>query len=177
MIKNLEQQLSKTVVAFKDELAGIRANRPTSKLVEDIRVDYLGQKLPIKQLGSISIVPPREIQISIWDKTVVDATVKAIEQASIGVNPSVSGGLIRINLPPLSQERRQELVKLVKQLAETYRIRVRSLRDDCNKEIKKNEQIREDERFDQLKEIQDMIDGANEEIGLILENKVKEIEE
>jgi len=176
-MEQLKQKLDEILQSFKRELAGIRANRPTPKLVEDIKVDYLGQQLPIKQVASISIAPPREIHISVWDKNNVNAVTKAIEQASIGITPSVSGNLVIVSLPPLSQERRQELIKVVKQLTEACRIRVRAFRDEHNKETKRDDQLREDERFDQLKRIQELVDGANDEVGLALENKIKEIQE
>lgn len=173
---NYLEQLEKIVSLFKDELVAIRANRPTPKLVEDIKVDYMGQSLPLKQVASISIVPPREIQVSVWDKNNIDNVVKAIEQSNVGINPSVGGNLIRINLPPLSQERRQELVKLVGQISENYRIRIRSLRDDYNKQIK-NSEGGEDERFEQQEQLQKSVDESNEKIKELLKNKIKEIEE
>ncbi len=178
-IKNLEKGLDDVALRFKEEVAGIRGNRPTTKLVEDIKVDYFGQKLPIKQLGSISVVLPREIQISVWDGGAVAAVAKAIESASIGINPSVQGNLIRVNLPPLSEERRKELIKLVGSLAEKYRIQIRSLRDDYNKKIKKAEsedEINEDDKFKFLGRIQKAVDAANGNIENYLGNKIKEIE-
>ena len=114
------EELANTAQHFKEEVGGIRSNRPTPKLVEDIKVDYLDQQLPIKQLASISIVPPREIQISAWDVQAAPLIGKAIEAANIGVTANVQGNIIRINLPPLSEERRAELIMLIKNIAEEH---------------------------------------------------------
>lgn len=179
-IKNLEEELKKIIESFKSELGGIRTNRPTTKLIEDIKVDYFDQKVPIKQIGSIGIVPPREIQISVWDKAAVSRVSKAIEEANIGVTPNVQGNTVRIILPPLSEERRGELIKLIGKISETYRIRARSLRDDFNKKIKKSEEggeLREDEKFKAQEKIQELINKTNENIDDFLENKTKEIKE
>lgn len=172
----LENKLNSLVNGFKEELSGIRANRPTPKLVEDIKVDYLGQKLPIKQLGSIGIAPPRCIQIIVWDKNAVASIAKAIEEAEIGAMPSIQDNVIRISLPPLTEERRRELIKLVKKIAENVRIKIRFLRDEYNKIVKKSE-LREDERFKRLEDIQETVDKANKKIEELLDNKIKEIQE
>ena len=179
-IKNLEEELKKILETFRGELMGIRTNRPTAKLIEDIKVDYFDQKVPIKQLGSIGIVPPREIQVNVWDKTAVGRVAKAIEEANIGITPNVQGSIVRIILPPLSEERRKDLIKLIGKISETYRIRVRSLRDDSNKKIKKLEgdgDLREDEKFKAQEKIQELVNKANQNIDEILENKTKEIKE
>lgn len=179
-IKRLETDLKKIVDGLKDELGGIRTNRPTTKLIEDIRVDYLGQKMPIKQLGSISVAPPREIQVTVWDKNAAGPLAKAIEESGIGVSPNVQGNIVRINLPPLTEERRKDLIKLVGKMAENYRVRVRSLRDDYNKRARKSEEegeLREDEKFKAQKKIQEFVDKSNGEIEAMLENKTNEIKE
>ena len=174
-LKRLEQQLSALVLKFKEGLAGIRANRPTTKLVEDIKVDYFGQFLTVKQLGSISIIPPREIVISCWDKNAVASVAKAIEGAHLGLSVVIDGSLVRINLPILTDERRKELVKLVSGLAEKQRIAVRMLRDDFNKIAKANPD--EDLREYLKKQIQDLVDKTNKNIEEILKAKEREIRE
>ena len=179
-LKGLEKKISETLQYLKSQLGGMRGNRPSPMLVEDILVDYFGQKMPIKQLGSISIVPPREIQISCWDKQAVSAAVKAIESSNLNVGANTDGNLIRINLPPLSSERRQGLIKVIKKESEETRIRIRNLRDEENKKINFSEQegeINEDDKFRLKEENQKMIDKANKDIEAILENKIKEIEE
>ncbi|KKQ22333.1 MAG: Ribosome-recycling factor [Candidatus Wolfebacteria bacterium GW2011_GWC1_37_10] len=180
MVKELENKISESVKHFKESLAVIRSGRPSPKLLEDIQADYFGQKMPIKQLGSISIAPPREIQVSVWDKQAVVAASKAIEAANLGVSVNIDGNLIRVNLPALSTERRQELIKVAKKETEEARIKIRHLRDEANKKISSKEEageISEDDKFKFKEEIQKAVDKANKEIDEILANKTKEIEE
>lgn len=174
-----QEQIKKAVAAFKNEISGIRSNRPTGKLVEDIKVDYFGQQLLIKQLASIGVVPPREIHISVWDKNAVAPVAKAIEAASIGAGANIQGNTVIVNLPPLSEERRKEMVKLAKSVSEEHRIRVRSLRDDCNKKVRQAEadkSIAEDAKFKLQDKIQKEVDRANQEIEKSLNSKIAEIE-
>ncbi len=179
-VDEFDGKISGILKFFKEQIAGIRSGRPSAKLVEDIVVDYFGQKLPVKQLGSISVIPPREIQISIWDNQAVNSAAKAIESSGLNVAANIDGNLIRINLPPLSNERRHELVKLVKKEAEEARIKIRHLRDERNKGIGRQEEegeIGEDQKFKLKEDTQKTVDKANEEIEKILGNKIKEIEE
>ena len=180
ILKDLENHINKAIEYFKEQLSAIRGSRPTPKLVEDIPVDYFGQKLSIKQLGSINIVPPREIQISAWDKQSLSNVAKAIESSNLNLSVNIEGNLIRINLPPLSQERREELIKVVKKEAEETKIKIRSLRDEALKKIKhqtEEGEITEDDKFKFKEEIQGLTDKTNEEIAKIMENKIKEINE
>jgi len=178
-VKELAAGLAKIVDGLKGELAGIRSNRPTAKLVEDIKIDYFGQKLPLKQLASISVVPPREIQVSVWDKNAAGAVSKAIEEAKIGASVGLQENLVRVSLPPLSDERRQELVKLVKSIAENFRIRVRGLRDEINKKVRQAEEqkaISEDQRFKLQEQVQKSVGKANNDIEELIKNKIREIQ-
>lgn len=180
ILGELEKQIKEAIEYLKSQLGPIRGGRPTPKLVEDISVDYYGQKLSIKQMGAISVLPPREIQISVWDKNAVGAVSKAIETSNLNVNANTEGNLIRINLPPLSEERRQEFIKLVKKEAEGVKIRIRSARDEANKKTAKDfdeGKLTEDEKFKSKEKIQEIVDKANEEVENILEGKIKEIEE
>lgn len=177
---DLENKISESIKHFKEQIAAIRGNRPNPKLVEDILVDYSGQKLSVKQLGSISVVLPNGIQISVWDKQTVGGIVKAIESSNLNVSASADGNSIRINLPPLSSERRQELIKVVKKEAEEAKIKIRHLRDEANKKINRQAdegEITEDDKFKFKKDAQKAVDKGNEEIEKILGNKIKEIEE
>lgn len=179
-IQELSVDLSKTIGNLKDELSGVRANRPSPKLVEDIKVDYYGQLLPLKQLGSVSVVPPRGLQITLWDGNAVQPAAKAIESSNVGVTPNIQGNTIHLNLPTLTAERRQELVKLVKSISENHRIRVRSLRDDYNKKIKAAadaKTISDDQKFKFLEQIQNKINQTNKDIETLLDNKINEIQE
>lgn len=179
-MQDLQLKLSEIIKHFKEQMAGIRGGRPNPKLIEDISVEYFGQKLTVKQLGSIGIVPPTTIQISAWDKGAVSAIAKAIESSNLNVSANTEGNLIRINLPPLSSERRQELIKIAKKEAEESKIKIRHSRDEINKKINlqaEEGEITEDDKFKLKEEIQKTIDKTNEEIEKILENKIKEIEE
>ena len=129
---------AKTIVdALHKELGSFRTNRPTSALVEDLKVNYFDQLTPLKQLASINIIPPREINIQVWDKSAVNNVIKAIETSSLGLSASADGNAIRVHLPELSEERRGELIKFIKKMTEEYRIRLRHLRDETNKTIQK----------------------------------------
>jgi len=172
--KDIEQKTKAIFDALRQEIVSIRTNRPTAKLVEDIKADYFGQQTPIKQLASISIVPPREIDISVWDKNALAPVVKAIESSNLGVTANVDGNLIRINLPPLTDERRKELTKLIKGIVEQSRIKIRAMRDEANKKTK---DAPEDQKFKLKEKIQDIVDKTNKEIEAMLAAKIKEIEE
>lgn len=175
-----QKRTSFIVEALKKEISSLRSNRPTSKLVEDIKVEYFDQLLPIKQLASISIVPPREIDINVWDKNAVSPVIKAIENSPIGLTANTDGSLIRLNLPPLSEERRQELIKAAKKITEDFRIQIRHARDEFNKLIAQEEKdglITEDQLFKQKTEIQKITDSANQEIEKSLNDKVRELSE
>lgn len=177
-LKFLDAKLKSSVEALKNEFQTIRSGRPSPRMVEDIKVDMYGQQMPIKALGSISVIPPREIQISLWDSSSVSAVAKAIETSSLNVTANTDGNLIRINLPQLTDERRKELEKVIKKMTEETRIRVRGAREEANKEIKKMEEgseLSEDAAFKQKEEVQKMVDKTNEEIEKNLENKLKEI--
>lgn len=172
-LKNFEKYLHDVMEKFKSEIGGIRANRPTTKLVEDIQVDYFDQKMAVKQLGSVAIVPPRGITITFWDQGVIGPAAKAIETSGLGLSVAVEGKTIRLNLPPLTDERRREIIKFIKAMAETSRIRIRSLRDDINKKAKALAD--EDQKFKTLKRVQEIVDKQNEAIEAALENKIREI--
>lgn len=177
MDKNLEQKLKSLVEALRSEFQTIRSGRPSPRMVEDIKVEVYGQQMPVKALGSISVVPPREIDVSVWDKSALAGVAKAIE-SSLNVSANTDGNLIRINLPQLTDERKKEFEKVVRKMTEETRIKVRSVRDEANKEVKKAEadkEISEDAAFKQKEEIQKSVDKTNKEIETLLENKLKEI--
>jgi len=180
MVQDLEQKIKESLEYLKSQFAAVRGGRPSPKLVEDISIDYFGQRMPIKQAGSISVNPPREILISVWDRQAVSIVAKAIESSNLNVSANTDGNLIRINLPPLSAERRQELAKVVKKESEEARIKIRSLRDEVNKKIRQREEngeITEDQELKLKEQIQKSIDKANKDIEEMLEKKIKEIEE
>lgn len=180
IFKQIEKQIRAVCDAFRKEIAGVRANRPNTAIVEDIKVSYYDQPTPIKHLGTVSVVPPREIHIQVWDKSAVQAVAKAVEMASLGFSANVDGSIVRIFLPELSEERREELIKLVKKIAEQHRVHIRQVRDEGNRDIQKmfdDGLCGEDDRFKGRERVQKMVDAANKEIDVDCEAKIKEIKE
>jgi ribosome recycling factor len=178
MIEEFKKQTTTIVSEFKREIAGIRTNRPSPGLIEDIKVSYYGQFVPIKHVGSVGVTPPRELHVQVWDGSAVGLVSKAIESSSLGLSPQVEGNTVRVFLPELSEERRDEFTKHVKKTAEQYRIELRHARDEANKDIQKRldeSEITEDGRFKEREDVQKVIDKANEEIEVLLEEKIKEI--
>lgn len=177
-LKDFERRLQEISKKLLDEFLSLRTNRPSTKLVEDIKVDYYGQMLPIKALGSISINPPREVTISVWDKNALAPVSKAIETSGIGMTPNIDGNTIRLNLPQLTEERREELSKLVKKTAEEAKIKVRLARDAILKAVKENEEqgnLNQGEKYKLKEAVQKIVDKINEDMDGIMENKVGEI--
>lgn len=180
IIKELEQKMAGLVEFLKQELMGVRANRPSPRLVEEIPVEAYGQRMTIKQVGAISIQPPSSILIMVWDKDIVNTVAKAIESSNLSVVANTDGTTIRINLPALTDERRKEIIKMVKKEVEETKIKVRSLREDENKRVTREEEagtITEDEKFKLKEQIQAVVDRVNKELDQMLEKKIAEIME
>lgn len=175
-IKKCEAELRVILDHARADIGGIRTNRPTPKLVEDIAVEQYGERMTVKQVASIMVSPPHELLVNVWDKSAVPGVVKAIEAVGLGLSVAVDGQVIRLHLPPLHDERRKELVKLVKSMVEKERIKMRSARDDANKKIKAMESD-EDMIFFLKEEVQKLVDAANKELDALTAAKVKEIEE
>jgi len=178
ILEKFKKETVLLVESFKKEIMAVRGNRPSPVLVENLKVDYFGQSLLVKQLGSISIAPPREIDIGVWDKNAIPAVVKAVETAGFSAN--YEDKLIRIHLPPLNEERRQEMVKIVKKTGEGFRIQLRNHRDETNKEVARSfeaKELNEDQKFKLKENIQKNVDFVNQEIENILAKKIKELEE
>lgn len=176
--KELEQKMTSLIEFVRQDLMGVRSNRPSPRLVEDIRVEVYGQQMTVRQVGAISIQPPASILISVWDKDSVSAVAKAIESSSLNVVANVDGTTIRINLPALTDERRKEIIKMVKKEIEEAKIKVRSLRDDENKRIAREAEegnLTEDEKFRLKEQIQATVDKGNKELDQLLEKKTQEI--
>jgi ribosome recycling factor len=172
-LKELEYKLDKLIEQLKDELSTIRTNRPTPKLIENIEVEYAGQQVSIKQLGSIGVELPRSLVVNPWSKETTPQIAKAIEGAKLGVTASVQGNIIRVVLPELTEERRQELSKITKNIAEKIKIHMRTLRDEVNKKI--NNEPDEDQKFRNKEKLQNMVDSFNKGIDSLVENKLNEL--
>lgn len=177
-LKNFEGELRSLAERLKEDLKMIRSNRPSVELVEGIRVNIYEQQMTIQQLGSISLQPPRDIMITVWDKNAAGAVSKAIEDAKIGLSVSNDGNVIRASLPVLTDERKAELSKLVRKNVEEMRIQVRNKRDEAMKRIKAakdGKEINEDQEFKAKEKLQKQVEDANGQIEKLLENKLKEI--
>ncbi len=179
-LKELEMSLKGAIDAFREELQGVRSNRPSVDFLENIKVNCYDQMMTIKQLGSLSMRPPRDIEIQTWDKNTIQPIMKAIEDAKIGLSVSNDGNIVRASLPVLTDERRKELSKLAGKITETAKIRLRNQRDESIKKFKTAEEKKEateDDFFQAKEKTQKFIDDANHKIEEMLENKIKEIEE
>ena len=180
VIAELQDNQNKTLEAFKRELNRVRTGRANLAVLEPVRVEYYGSKVPLNQVASISIPDARLIAIKPWDKSSIPEIEKAINIAEIGLTPQNDGELVRLPIPSLTEERRKELVKQTKKLAENAKVGVRNHRRDSNdflKEAEKGKDISEDDKKHGLERIQKQTDKAIEKIDEILANKEKEIME
>jgi ribosome recycling factor len=178
--KDLEAALTGVTARLKEELGQIRGNRPSPDMIQNIRISLYDQQLTIRELGSLSVLPPRTIQITVWDPGAVGPVMKAIDDAHLGLSTNSDGTTVRATLSPLGDERRDEMGKLVKKMAEAARIQVRSRRDDAMKRLKDSEskkEITEDDVFKGKEKVQKGTDKANGEIESMVDGKLKELGE
>lgn len=174
----VEEKMNKRVDGFNSELKTIRAGRANAQVLDKVSIDYYGTQTPIAQVGSISSPEPRMLVIQPWDLTVLKEIEKAILKSEIGVTPQNDGKVIRLSFPPLTEERRKELVKLVKKYSEEAKVQVRNARRDAMddyKAQKKNGEVTEDELKTIEKDIQNLTDKYIKEIDDITAEKEKEI--
>jgi len=172
------QKMSKTLDVFVTELSGIRTGRANASMLDLVRVDVYGQKMPINQLGTITAPDPRKINIQVWDLNNVSLIDSSIKKSELGLNPQIDGQLIRIPIPDLSEERRTELKKMIKTLGEKNKISIRNIRREANDELKsllKDKKISEDENEKYEKEIQTLTDNETKKIDDKIYQKEKEI--
>jgi ribosome recycling factor len=180
VIKASEDKMKKTIMNIKEDFASIRTGRASVAIFDKIKVDYYGQKTPLNQVANISIPEARLIVIQPWDRSIIGDIEKSIRTSELSLNPSNDGKVIRISIPPLTEDRRKELVKQARNLAEQSRVAVRNIRRDCNEELKKavkNGELTEDEESRASEELQTLTDKYIKEINVILEEKEKEIME
>ncbi|MCR5761882.1 MAG: ribosome recycling factor [Treponema sp.] len=173
-----ESRMEKTVNSLKEEYNSIRTGRASASIFDKVRVDYYGTPTPLNQVGSISVPEARTIVISPFDKSLISAIEKAIQKAELGLNPSNDGKVIRIAIPPLTQDRRKELVKQAKSVAENYRTTIRNIRRDGNDALKKQQkagELTEDQLKQETDKLQKLTDKYIEEINTVYASKEKEI--
>ncbi|MEZ8144015.1 ribosome recycling factor [Enterovibrio norvegicus FF-33] len=175
-----KERMQKSVEALKSTLSKIRTGRAHPALLDGLSVDYYGASTPLKQLASIVAEDARTLAITVFDRSVIQAVEKAIMTSSLGLNPMSAGAVIRVPLPPLTEERRRDLVKIVRAEAEQGRVAVRNIRRDANSDLKgllKDKDISEDDERRGQDDIQKLTDAAVKDIDVILEAKEKELME
>jgi ribosome recycling factor len=164
--------------ALASEFNTVRTGRASTALLDRLQVDYYGTKTPLQQLANLATPDPRTISVTVYDKSAVNATVRAIQESDLGLTPNVDGGIIRLNIPALTAERRKELVKQVKHMAEEQRVAVRNVRRDVMsdlKDLKKEGELSEDEERRAEEEVQKITDGFIERVNELLHHKEEEI--
>lgn len=176
--KGIDQKMQRSIEAFKNDLAKIRTGRAHTGLLDHIQVDYYGSNVPISQVANLSLIDARTIGVQPWEKKMVTAVEKSIRESDLGLNPATQGDLIRVPMPALTEERRRELVKVVKSEGESAKIAVRNLRRDANEQLKKllkDKDISEDEERRSQDEVQKLTDRFVAEIEKLVQTKEGEI--
>jgi ribosome recycling factor len=177
-VKRAKQHMAKAVEVFRDELKTLRTGRASLGILDPVRVDYYGTPTPLNQVANLSVPDPTLIMIAPWDPSLIGAIEHAIQKANLGLNPMNDGKAIKLPVPPPTQERRKELVKIAHDFAERARTAVRNVRRDSNEELRKLEkdkQISEDEMHRGLEEVQKLTDEHIEQLTQVLGAKEKEI--
>src|SRR4051812_45304626 len=163
VVKSLQADLDKGIEAFKRELAKVRTGRANVAILDGIRVDYYGTPTPLNQVASVNVPDARLITIKPWEKSLIPEIEKAVRTAQIGLNPASDGEIVRLPIPALTEERRKDLVKMVKKTAEEAKVALRAARRDANemlKELLKDKEITEDDEKAGLKKVQDTTDAS-----------------
>jgi ribosome recycling factor len=180
IFQNFKDEMEKTISSLSKSFSRVRTGRASVALLDGIKVDYYGTATPIAQVANISIPESRLILIVPWDASVIGAVEKAIQKSDLGLTPSSDGKVVRLSIPQLTEERRKELVKVVKKMAEEGKVKLRNARRDANEELKsmkKNNKMAEDELFAAQEEVQKLTDQYIEKTDKILAIKEKEIME
>ena len=175
---NFKQKMNKTFEVFTKDLSALRTGRANASMLDIIKVDIYGQKIPINQLGTITAPEPRILNIQVWDQNNVTLVDSSIRKSEMGLNPQIDGQLIRIPIPNLNEERRNELKKMIKTMAEKSRVSIRNIRREANdilKILQKEKKISEDEKNKYEKEIQVITDQEVKKIDEKISQKEKEI--
>ena len=178
LINVTKERMNKTIAVLKQELSSLRAGRANPQVLDRIMVDYYGTQTPINQLGNISTPEARLLIISVWDSKSIPAIEKAIQKSDVGINPTNDGKVIRLLFPELTEERRKELVKVVRKRSEESKVAIRAIRRDVNEQIKKDKKdglITEDDQKHLEEKAQKLTDDLIKEIDTIVSAKEKEI--
>ncbi len=176
--KNYSSKMDKSIQSLRKDISTLRTGRANPNMLDTIKVDVYGQLMPIEQLGTVSVPEARLISIQVWDKTNLPSIDSAIQKSELGINPQIDGQIIRLRIPDLTEERRKDLIKILKNMGEKGRVSIRNIRREANEELKKKLKekiISEDENKNFEKNIQKLTDTNIENIDKILSDKEKEI--
>jgi len=178
ILTSAEERMKKSLAALQEELGSLRTGRASAALFERIKVQYYGNPTPLNQVATVSVPESRLVVIQPWDKAALPEIEKAIQSSELSVNPNNDGKVIRINIPPLTEDRRKDLVKVARNMAEQSRVAIRNIRRDANDDLKKSQKasdISEDDEKRGIDQIQKLTDSFIEKIHEIIEAKEKEI--
>ncbi len=178
VLKDLQATFDKAIEALKRDLGKVRTGRASLAILDGVRIDYYGTPTPLNQVASLNVPDPRLITIKPWEKSLIPEIEKSIRAGQLGLNPSSDGEIVRLPMPPLTEERRKELVKVVKKMAEEAKVALRAARRDANemlKELLKEKAVTEDEEKTGHKKVQDATDAAVAKIDDTVAKKEKEI--
>ena len=176
--KNYSNKMDKSIQSLKKDISTLRTGRANVNMLDTIKIDVYGQLMPIEQLGTISVPEARLISIQVWDKSNTSIIESAIQKSELGINPQIDGQIIRLRIPDLTEERRKDLIKILKNMGEKSRVSIRNIRREANEELKKKQKdktISEDQSKNYEKNIQKLTDNNIENIEKILSIKEKEI--
>jgi len=177
-IGDIERRMDGAIAAFKKELSGLRSGRASASLLEPIMVEAYGSPTPISQVGSVSVPEPRMLSVQVWDNSLIAAVEKAIRESNLGLNPASDGNNVRVRLPELNKERREQLVKVARDYAESGRVAIRHVRRDGMDSLKKQEKdgdISKDDMHSLSDDVQKKTDVKIKEVDKLLEAKEQEI--
>ena len=175
---NYSIKMDKSISSFKKDISTLRTGRANTSMLDTIKVDCYGQLMPVEQLGTVSVPEARLISIQVWDKSNVSLIDSAIQKSDLGINPQIDGQIIRLKIPDLTEERRKDLIKILKNMSEKSKISIRNIRREANEELKKklkDKNISEDQNKNFEKIIQKITDTSIEKVDQITSDKEKEI--
>ena len=178
ILKDSKDKMDKAIAGLKHELSRMRTGRASTSLVDHLKVDYYGTTTPLSQMAQISIPDPKTVQIASWDQSAIPLIEKAIIAANIGLTPNVDGKLIRLNVPPLTEDRRKDIAKTVKKIAEDTKVAVRNVRRDANEAVKAQEKgkvLSEDQSKQLQEQVQKLTDTSVTEVDTITDAKIKDV--
>ena len=177
-VSEIQNRMEKAIESFKKDLSGLRVGRASSSMLDQINVNAYGSLMPLNQISTVSVPESRMLLVSVWDQSLISATEKSIRESPLGLNPQVEGNIIRISIPPLSQDRRVEITKIASKYAENARIAVRNIRRDHIEDVRnlqKKGEISEDQKHKDELSIQEITNLNIEKIDNFLSIKEKEV--